>query len=363
MTLNIGLYPWAANEHLEQYCQVIEHYWYNILDNKHVYLNWLPENEWDGGYHNIPQDYFDVFIYDNLYTNYFMSQGCLSILDRSEITYAHEISPNILSLTENDNGKYYSIPIYACFYLLFYRSDDKELASIKTFEDLVQIAQKRHFIMRKPDGETKASNYLTLLGPNDRINHVTEENLNINIINNLSDLYKYSKFFLESTDRYSFKQSSFYIGYAEDINTMLVVDENDLSQIECMFVPFNNHETPQCWLDCVGIHPQTKLRGTYDKSLQLANLMTCSNVMNECLKGQFYLITTNHITLSHLSSKNSIYAKLQTFVESNFFHPSSLPMINSSMSVQEQREQAIALIIAQHRKQMQSIANISSTTN
>jgi thiamine pyridinylase len=105
---------------------VIEHYWYNILDNKYVYLNWLPEDEWDGGYHKLPQNHFDIFIYDTMYMNYYISQGWLSALDRDEITYAHEINSNILSSVECDNKKYYGIPIYGCVYVIFYRSDDKE---------------------------------------------------------------------------------------------------------------------------------------------------------------------------------------------------------------------------------------------
>jgi hypothetical protein len=352
MTLNIGLYPWSANEYVEQHRRIIEHYWYNVLDNKHVYLNWLSDNEWDGGYYKTPQDYFDVFIYDTVMMDSFVSQGWLSALNRNEITYAHEINPKILSLVECNNGKYYGIPIYGCIYLLFYRSDDKELASVKTFEDLLEIASKRHFIMRKPGQKLKTSHYLLLLGQNSKMNNITEEELNIDIINRLSHFYKSSNLLLDEADCYSFNQSSFYIGYSEDINTMLLIDKNDLSQIEFMFVPMNNHENPQCWLDCIGIHPQTKLRGTYEKSLQLANLMTCSNVTNECLKGEFYLITTNHITLSHLASNNSIYAKLQTFIESNLFRPSLSvhAIINSSISIQDQWTQAIALIMAQHQK-------------
>ncbi|CAF0908842.1 unnamed protein product [Adineta steineri] len=364
ITLNVGLFPWAASNYLEHNRQVIEHYWYNVLDNKHIRLNWLPLNVWDGGYNTIPQDYFDVYIYDTLYMNYYISQGWLSILDRNEITYAHEINSNILSMIESDNRKYYGIPIYGCFYLLIYHSKDKELASIKTFEDLVEIASKRHFLMRKLDGELKMSNYLTLVGSDYHINHITEENININVINQLSHFYKHAKLVLNETDRHSFKHSSFYIGYAEDINTVLSVDENDLSQIEFMPVPFNNDDRPQFWLDCIGIHPQAKSRGLYEKSLQLANLMTCSTVLNEYLQEQFYVITTNHITLSHLSAKNAIYAKLQILMESNSFRPSSLPFaINSSLSVKEQRMQAIALIIAQHQKQSQSIANTNTNTN
>lgn len=365
MKLNIALYPWGAKEYVEQHRRIIEHYWYNILDNKDIYLNWIDENEWDGGYHKNPQDYFDVYIYDTILMDYFVSQGWLSTLDRNDMTYVDEINPQILSLIECNQGKYYGIPIYGCFYLLFYRSDDKELASVKNFEDLLHIASKRHFIMRKPGRTLKISNYLLSLDPNYQINNLEDKDLNFDIINRLSHFYKYSKCLLDKTDSCSFKQSSFYIGFTEDINTMLLMDENDLSKLEFMFVPFNKYEKAQCWLNCIGIHPQTKLRGTYEKSLQLANLMTCSTVMNECLKEQFYLLPTNHITLSHLASKNSIYAKLQTLINSHLYRPSlSLPVIiNSSIPVQEQWAQAIALIIAQHQKEMQSMANASTAAS
>jgi hypothetical protein len=65
--------------------------------------------------------------------------------------------------------------------------------------------------------------------------------------------------------------------------------------------------------------------------------MTCSNVINECLKEQTYLLSTNHITAFYLPSNNSIYAKLQTLINSYLFHPllSWSVIINSSISVQE----------------------------
>lgn len=364
MKLNIGLYPWGAKEYLEEQRRIIEHYWYNILDNKEIYLNWIDETEWDGGYYKNLQDYFDVFIYDTIRMDYFKSQGWLSALDRNDITYADEINPKILSLIEYSDKKYYGIPIFGCFYLLFYRSDDKELASVKNFEDLLTIASKRHFTMRKPGGASKIFNYLAAsFDDNHQIDHSVEKDLNMDLINRLSHFYKYSKLFLDRTDSYLFKDLSFYIGYSEDINTILLMDENDLSKLNFMFVPFNNYKKPQCWLNCIGIHSQTKLRGTYEKSLQLANLMTSSNLMNEYLKEQYYLLPTNHITLSHLASNNPIYAKLQTLINSHLFRPSlSLPVIiNSSSSIQEQWEQAIALIIAQHQKEMQSMANATTT--
>jgi hypothetical protein len=218
--------------------------------------------------------------------------------------------------------------------------------------------------MRKPSRISKKCNYLALLGQHNQMDCITEENLNINLINRLSQLYKYSKCFLDQTDRYLFDQVSFYIGHTEDLNTMLLVNKEDLSCMDFMLVPFNTHQ-PQCWFDCIGIHPYTKLRGTYEKSLQLANLMTCSTVMNECLKEQVYVIPTNHVTLSRLASNNSIYAKLQTIIESNIFRPSSsLPVIiDSPMPVEEQWMQALTLVLAQHQKEMQSMANASTAAS
>ena len=337
---------------------MIEHYWNNVLENQHIRLNWLPENEWDGGYHDVPQEHFDVFVYDMMFMDHYQSQGWLCEFDRHDITYAHEINPNILSLAYH-HDKYHGIPIYGCIYVIFYRSNDEELASVKTFEELINVASKRHFIMRKPGRTVKTLTYLTLLESTQRCHDVTEETLNRSLVNRLSYFYQHSKYLLDKTDRYAFDQSSFYIGYTEDLNTRLLVNEQDLSVMDFKFVPLNNHGQTQCWLNCVGIHPASKSRQSYEKSLQLANLMTSSSVMNEYFQGQHYTIPSNQVTLTRLASNNSIYAKLQTLMESTLFRPSSsLPlMINSPIALQERWAQTIAVIIAQHQKDMQTNVN------
>jgi thiamine pyridinylase len=318
-------------------------------------LNWLPETEWDGGYHKLPQDHFDLFIYDTMFTEYYVSQQWLCTLNHNDFVYANEIHPNILSLICHDD-KYYGIPIFACLQVLFYRTTDHELASMKTFDELMTMALKRDFAMRKPSGTMKTLNYLTIA---DR-DHANYETLNRSLINRLSHFYRYAKCLLDKTNRYLFDQLSFYIGFTEDLNTMLIVNDDDRLTIDFMLLPLNNNQRPQCWLDCIGIHPQSKHRRTYDKSLQLANLMMSANVMNECLQGQLYVIPSNHVTLTHLASKNFIYAKLQALVESGRFRPSSslpMTMMNSSISLEDQWSKIMNAIIAQHRKDMQLTGN------
>lgn len=294
-----------------------------------------------------------------MYMEYYKSRDYLLPLSRTDITYAYEINPKLLSLIEDDNENYYGIPIYGCIYILFYRSNDYELANIRTFDDLVHIAAKRNFIMRKPGEIAKKRNYFSLLN-SDSTNH-----FDVNLIKRLSDFYQLSAFLLDKRDSYQFKHSSFYIGYTEDINTILLLDENDFSQIDFMFVPIYHHEQTQCWLDCIGLHSSTKQRGTYEKSLQLANLMTSSNVMNECLNDEFYLLPTNQITLSLLARKNLIYRKLQLLIESDLFRPLlSIPMLgNSSLSLREQWSETLAFLIAQHQKDMQSKAKTNTASS
>ena len=81
----------------------------------------MPESGWDGGYHEMSRDHFDLFICDTMFTDHYVAQNYLCALSRSEITYVHEINPNILSLMCHD-GNYYGIPIYECIYVLFERS-------------------------------------------------------------------------------------------------------------------------------------------------------------------------------------------------------------------------------------------------
>lgn len=299
-----------------------------------------------------------------MFTEYYRSQGWLCPLDRQELTCAHEINPRILSLICHE-GKYYGIPIYGCIYVLFYRSNDQELASIKTFDELLDIASKRHFIMRKPSRTLKTLTYLTLQNRTCQLNSLNDEPLNQQLIHRLSHFYKYSKYLLDKTDQYAFDQSSFYIGFTEDLNTILLVNDADLSQIDLMFVPLNNHESPQCWLDCIGIHSETKERDTYSQSLELANLMTSSSVMNECLQGQNYVLPSNQVTLRRLASSNAIYAKLHTLMESTLFCPSSsLPIQqNNSISIQDQWRQMMTRIISQHQQEMQRIVENNLMTN
>lgn len=47
---------------------------------------------------------------------------------------------------------------------------------------------------------------------------------------------------------------------------MLMAIERDLSELDFMFVPSNNQDQRYCWLDCIGIHSQTKVRQTYEKA-------------------------------------------------------------------------------------------------
>lgn len=357
MKLNVALYPWGAHEYVDKHRRIIEHYWYDILGNNQIYLNWIDEKHWDGGYRQIPREDFDVFIYDAMNMEYYKSQGWLSAFHRTDLTYAHEINEKILSLIECDEEKYYGIPIYGCMYMLFYHSNDRELAEIRTFDDLLDIASKRNFVMRKPGDAAKKNNYYSLN------NSIDKDRFDTNLIQRLSQFYQLSKLLLDQTDSYPFKHSSFYIGYTEDINTMLLLDENELSQIDCMFVPIPHRNQARCWLDCIGLHSSTKQRGTYEKSLQLANLMTSSSVINECLNGKFYLLPTNQITLSYLASNNFIYRKLQILIESDLFQPFlSMPMGgNSMLSIQEHWSETIALLIAQHQKEMQSKAKTNTT--
>ena len=299
-----------------------------------------------------------------MFTEYFRSQGWLCALNLEEMTCAREISRQTLSSICHE-GKYYGVPIYGCMYVLFYRSSDQELASIKTFDELLDIASKRHFIMRKPSRTVKSLTYLTLHDRTSRFSSSVDDSLNQGLIHRLSHFYKSSKYLLEKTDQYAFDQSSFYIGFTEDLNTMLLVNDADLSQIDLMFAPLNSHDSPQCWLDCIGIHPETKERGTYSASLELANLMTSSTVMNECLQGQHYVLPSNQVTLRRLASSNAIYAKLHTLMESTLFRPSSsLPIQqNNSIPIQDQWRQMMTRIISQHQQEMQRIVEKSFVTN
>lgn len=149
MYLNVALYPWANDEHLDKYRRTIEHHWYFTRGNHHCRLNWLGEKDWDGGYHKTPEKHFDLFIYDRMFLDYYATQGFLCQLEHQDIAYTHEIYPNLLALIKQDK-KYYGIPIYGCIYALFYRSNYVEISRLKNFDEFFSLASTKQFIVRKP---------------------------------------------------------------------------------------------------------------------------------------------------------------------------------------------------------------------
>lgn len=129
-TLNLALYPYVPR--LNQFKEVISAAWAH--EEQNVKVNFV---DWDGYSQDPPKD-LDVFVFDGIFLDYFVSKGFLSALKSNEIADPSDFLPYALN-DSKIGGVNYAIPQIGCGNILFYRQGDTALAQANTLSQINQV--------------------------------------------------------------------------------------------------------------------------------------------------------------------------------------------------------------------------------
>ena len=126
--LTVALYPYVPRS--DQFKTVLENSWSAVYPN--ITLKFV---DWDC-YSADPPDDLDVFVFDAIYFDAFLTSGYLSKLAPEEINNIDDfLDYAIDGCKAGDN--YYAIPQLGCGSALFYKKNDTSLSEAKTLNEVV----------------------------------------------------------------------------------------------------------------------------------------------------------------------------------------------------------------------------------
>src|SRR5262249_53761995 len=105
LTLKVALYPYVPR--LEQFQTAIAAEWKKVQPS--VSLAFLPTSAWDGGYSNDPPADVDVYVFDAIFFEYFLSRKWLEPIAAAEVDNPADFVPYAVDGVKVD-GVYYGIP-------------------------------------------------------------------------------------------------------------------------------------------------------------------------------------------------------------------------------------------------------------
>lgn len=142
ITLNVALYGYVPDT--GRFEKAVQECWDKVEPN--VELNFV---DWDC-YEEQPNENVDVFVFDAIYLNDYISKGYLLPIENTNIENSTDILDFALEgCTYNDT--IYAIPQIICTNLLYYREGDKELENVETVDELYQALGDRQSAGIIPD--------------------------------------------------------------------------------------------------------------------------------------------------------------------------------------------------------------------
>ncbi|NEO67149.1 MAG: thiamine pyridinylase, partial [Moorea sp. SIO4G2] len=129
--LKVALYPYVPR--LEQFQTAIQAQWQKVQPE--VPLNFVPAEDWDGGYSKNPPENADVYVFDAMFFDYFRSQNWLEPIQASEIDNLEDFVDYAIDGVKVGE-EYYAIPQLGCASLLFYHKEDKAIANATNLDQI-----------------------------------------------------------------------------------------------------------------------------------------------------------------------------------------------------------------------------------
>ncbi|NEO40500.1 MAG: thiamine pyridinylase [Moorea sp. SIOASIH] len=299
--LKVALYPYVPR--LEQFQTAIQAEWDLVEPN--VPLNFVPSEDWDGGYSKNPPEDADVYVFDAMFFDYFRSKNWLEPIQASEIDNLDDFVEYAIDGVKVD-GEYYAIPQLGCANIIFYHKEDAAIANATNLDEINNALSSctytseippniRGMMLDMAGGTTNATLYLdiahSLTGQYPFPLPWTESELNSQAIDNMQDLLGMASY-ENATDSMKPKQQPYqqaewfsngwgraFMGYTEAMSHM---SENTRQNIGFKVMPLSDQDQsyPEVfYADVIGVNTTTEQRGTRDLAVKLANTMAASTTM------------------------------------------------------------------------------------
>lgn len=353
-TLNIALYPYVPR--LDQFQRVVSSAWNK--DHPTIALNYV---SWDC-YSADPPDNLDVFVFDGIFLDYFVSKGYLAPLTQRDI----EGFGDFLDYAVRDskvNNTYYGIPQLGCGNLLFYRHGDQALAHAKTLDQVfhaigrctdpsIPPPQGKNMLVDLSGGTTDSCLYLETeqdvqnrytpsppLPPADQLDPRAVSNLQSLVIQGCKEQVGYS-----STNQY--QRAAWFgaglgraaIGFTESMSAM----GDARKTVAFKLMPLANETAVHLfYIDLAGVNSKVVDPTRKSLALALANLVASSNVLaasfgpTEGYDYPQYLMPVRKSVFAALRQIDPIYQRMFDLVSKSNPHmfrigPNSKPWLSAN---------------------------------
>jgi thiamine pyridinylase len=365
--LNIALYPYVPRP--DQFQRVLSNAWNKLHPN--VALNYV---SWDC-YSVDPPDNLDVFVFDGIFLDYFVTKGYLASFAPRDI----EGFDDFLDYAVRDskvNNTYYGIPQLGCGNLLFYRDGDKALAQAKTLDQVshaigrctdssIPPPQGKNLLVDLSGGTTDSCLYLETeqdvtnrytpdppLPPADHLDNRAVSNLQSLVIQGCKEQVGYS-----STNQY--QRAAWFgaglgraaIGFTESMSAM----GDARKTVDFKLMPLANQtEVHLFYIDLTGINSKVADPTRKSLALALANLVSSSNVLvasfgpTEEYNYPQYLMPVRKSVFAALRQNDPIYQRMFDLVSKSNPHmfrigPNSRQWLSANKSAIRQKILSVSL--------------------
>lgn len=295
-SLTVALYPWVPR--LDQFQTAIRQQWAQVEPG--VALNFLPTNEWDGGYQDDPPFNADVYVFDGMFYNYFRGQILLEPMAAGEIQNLSDFIPYAIAGVKS-NERYFAIPLLGCANILFYQKSDAALANASTLSEVYNTLSqctytseippdRRGLMVDLAGGTSNATMYLdaehAATGDYPLPLPWNQSQINPTAMANVQLLLKMASFWNGTTDlpdqygRAAWFNQGYgraYVGFTESMSAM---SADMRSRIGFKVMPLSDAlNTNLFYADLIGVNTSTAARGTRALAVKLANVMAASDTV------------------------------------------------------------------------------------
>jgi thiamine pyridinylase len=337
-TLTVALYPYVPR--IDQFETAIRDAWRKVHPTDQ--LNFINDmNIWDGGYKKDPPANADVYVFDAMYFEDFVSRELLVAMEPSEVKNAGDFLDYARKAVMTGD-KYYAIPQLGCANILFYQASDHEVANATTLPQLQsslkqctytsEVPPDRRGLMVDMNGSTTiATLYLDIAhsmngtyplpepgAPDKKVTDDQRLMLTLgsylNATSNNETPYVRGTWFNQGYGRA-------FMGFTE---AMWVMSEQMLSNIGFKVMPLSGTtgKPPLFYADVIGVNKTTEGRGTRARAVELANVIAATETIVASFKAQNgknpqYLMSVRTSAFETLEKEYPIYKKMHDLTKSN----------------------------------------------